>query len=95
MQEAGLDLNNHESQPLTQRMVQHADLILTMTQGHLSAIVGQWPESADRVQMLSQTNLDVSDPIGGPIEVYRSCAKQIDGFLDNWIDKIDPKIFEE
>ena len=39
MQEQGLDLSPHEAQPLTDQLVRHADLILTMTAGHAQAII--------------------------------------------------------
>ena len=43
MREHGLDLTRHEAQPLTDQLVRHADLILTMTQSHLQSIVERWP----------------------------------------------------
>ncbi|MEX0818621.1 MAG: L-threonylcarbamoyladenylate synthase, partial [Pirellulaceae bacterium] len=43
MRERGIDINLHESQPLTERLVRFADMILTMTRGHRDAIVAEWP----------------------------------------------------
>ncbi|MFM9068390.1 MAG: Sua5/YciO/YrdC/YwlC family protein [Planctomycetota bacterium] len=85
----GVELQHHESQPVTDRLVRFADLILTMTRGHRQVLLGQWPEVASRVRLLHRGNGDVSDPIGGSVEVYRRCAEQIDAQLENWMREID------
>lgn len=77
MREAGLDLGKHEAQPLTEQLVRHADLILTMTAGHWQTIVQRWPGAADRTRMLLPEQIDVPDPIGRAVEAYRRCAEQI------------------
>jgi len=88
MKKMGLDINGHSSQPVTYRLAQFADLILTMTNGHRQAIVSQWPNVEPRVNTLRQDGVDVSDPIGMPVEAYQSCADQIDESLTQWIDGI-------
>ena len=75
--EMGADLRGHSSQPLTEALVRQADVILTMTASHRAALLGQFPEAGDRVAMLSPDRRDVIDPIGGSLETYRSCARQI------------------
>ncbi|HEX5104452.1 MAG TPA: Sua5/YciO/YrdC/YwlC family protein [Pirellulaceae bacterium] len=87
MQGRGLDLTQHESQPISSRVVRFADLILTMTKSHRDAIVGQWPDAEPRVFTLSPGN-DISDPVGGPLELYRRCADQLDASLADWVDKL-------
>jgi tRNA threonylcarbamoyl adenosine modification protein (Sua5/YciO/YrdC/YwlC family) len=89
MRERGLDLTQHESQPLSDRLVRFADLILTMTRGHREAIVGHWPEAAERTFVISRNKGDVADPIGGPADLYRKCAEQIDAYLSDWVKEID------
>jgi len=84
-----LDLRGHESQPLTARLANYADLIITMTRGHRQAIIGQWPELASRVHVLRTDGQDISDPIGGSAEVYQTCANQIDQQLADWIKQIE------
>jgi len=85
----GVRLIQHESQPVSDRLVRFADLILTMTRGHRDALLSQWPEASHRVCLLTRGHGDVADPIGGPIELYRKCAEQIDRCLANWLDEID------
>jgi protein-tyrosine phosphatase len=89
VQERGLDLSAHESQPLGERLVRFADLVLTLTRAHRDAIVAEWPDAAARVKLLCRDGSDVADPIGGPIELYRRCADQIDAELGAWLEEID------
>jgi tRNA threonylcarbamoyl adenosine modification protein (Sua5/YciO/YrdC/YwlC family) len=88
MQTQGLDLAQHESQPLNDRLVRFADLILTMTRGHRDAILAQWPAVASRTHVLNPDGSDLADPIGGPIDYYRRCAEQIELHLDSWIPEL-------
>lgn len=89
MNERGLDLARHESQPLTERLVRYADLVLSMTRGHREAILTQWPDAAGRIELVSRERTDIADPIGGPAELYRKCAEQIDAQLSKWVDELD------
>lgn len=86
---SGLDIGGHVAQPLSHRLALHADVVLTMTNGHRNAILNQWPHMADRVQVLSTDQGDISDPIGGSLEVYQHCAKQIESQLQQRVDNLD------
>jgi protein-tyrosine phosphatase len=92
MKEMGGDLGGHESQPLTEDLVRQADVILTMTAAHRAAILAQFPEAGGRLSMLSPDRHDVLDPIGGSLDIYRRCARQIYGHLAARLDTlgIDP-----
>lgn len=85
----GMRLIHHESQPVSERMIRFADLILAMTRGHRDAILSQWPDATGRVHLLTRGKGDVSDPIGGPEELYQRCAEQIDGHLSSWVEELD------
>jgi tRNA threonylcarbamoyl adenosine modification protein (Sua5/YciO/YrdC/YwlC family) len=88
MREHGLDLTTHESQPLSDRMVRYSDLLLTMTRGHREAILAQWPEAKDRTFTIARERGDVADPIGGPLELYKRCAHQIDALVQDWVSEL-------
>ncbi len=77
MQKVNLDLTGHSAQPVSEQMVRHADLILTMTRGHREALLSQWPEAASRTEVLRLDGKDVADPIGGSVAEYERCAQQI------------------
>ncbi len=85
----GLDLSQHASQPISERLVNYADLILTMTRGHRDAILTSIPAASGRTHLLCRDGADVSDPIGGPPELYERCAAQIDSQLEEWVNTLD------
>ncbi len=85
----GIDLGDHQSQPVREQLIRHADLILTMTRGHHQAIVNTWPDAAERTHVLCEDGSDVSDPIGGPVELYAACAKQMTKELERWVAELD------
>jgi protein-tyrosine phosphatase len=89
LREVGLDLSQHESQPLSDRLVRFADQILTMTRGHREAILAQWPHAAARTAFVCRDQSDISDPIGGSLDVYRRCLQQLDRHIELWMDEID------
>jgi protein-tyrosine phosphatase len=81
MDELGLDLRSHETQPLTETLVRHADIIYTMTTSHRDAIVSQWPSAAERTRLLSVDGSEICDPIGSPVACYRRCVAEIQAEL--------------
>ncbi len=89
LQEMGIDLTYHESQPLGAQLVRQADLVWTMTRSHRQAILQQWPEAANRVKLLSVDGRDVSDPIGGPVDQYRRCAEQIRAEIEARLEDLE------
>ena len=89
MREKGLDISRHESQPLTDKLARHADLIFTMTSSHRLAIVRRWPEAASRTFPLRTDEGDIHDPIGGTIGVYRECAEELEKDLRKRIAALD------
>jgi len=82
-----IDLTLHESRPLTDRLIQQADRIFTMTRGHREAILNEYPEAAERVQVLSRDGRDVSDPFGSDVDVYEHCADEIESHLLQILDQ--------
>ena len=72
----GIDLSGHRSRALTPQMIAEADQVYTMTESHRRAVLAQNPEAEIKVQRLDP-NGDISDPFGGPLEVYEETAAQI------------------
>lgn len=85
----GVDIADHETQPLTEPLVRHADVIYTMTRTHREAIVTQWADAAERTRLLCADESDVCDPIGGPVERYQRCAGQIRAELEIQLDQLE------
>lgn len=83
----------HQSKALTTNEVNWATLILTMTASHKSAIVGYFPEAAEKVFTLKEfigesKEMDVVDPYGGGIEIYRDTFKELEIFINAAIDRL-------
>jgi len=85
----GCSLEQHQSTQLNAALVEQADLILAMGQRHRHAIISQWPSIASKVHLVSPDGGEISDPFGGPLEVYQKCAQQLDEHTDYWIDRLD------
>jgi protein-tyrosine-phosphatase/tRNA A37 threonylcarbamoyladenosine synthetase subunit TsaC/SUA5/YrdC len=83
-----IDLTLHESRPVTDRLIQQADRVFTMTRAHREAILNEYPEAADRVHVLSRTGGDISDPFGNAVEVYERCAAEIEQNLLHILEHI-------
>ena len=88
MHEQGLDLNDHESQQLHYQTARDADLLLTLSNSHRRAIIGEWPEFEDKTFAIDPDGGDVADPYGAPVDVYHACAEQISGLLDQRLPEI-------
>jgi tRNA threonylcarbamoyl adenosine modification protein (Sua5/YciO/YrdC/YwlC family) len=82
----GVDLTAHESQPLTDQLVRHADVILAMTRSHRQAILAEWPNVAERAKLLSHEGVDIPDPVGGPAELYERCLAQMRPDVERWVE---------
>lgn len=50
----GLDIRGHAARGITAQMVQDADLILVMEQGHKEALRSEFPAAAGRIHILSE-----------------------------------------
>jgi protein-tyrosine phosphatase len=72
VREFGGDISGHVATALERETVEHADHILAMTESHRERITELDP-TADRRTIV----LDIPDPIGGDVTVYRRCAHQI------------------
>jgi len=68
LEEVGIDLSSHLAKPLTPALVKDADQIYVMTYDHERFILQRYPHLAGRVKVLQ-----IDDPIGLRLEVYREC----------------------
>ncbi|MBS4218899.1 low molecular weight protein arginine phosphatase [Bacillus sp. FJAT-49711] len=79
---------NHQSKQLTENDLQWAYLILTMTTSHKNMLLNNYPGSADKIYTLKEyiygpgRDLDVMDPYGGDINVYRSTFSELEDLIN-------------
>ena len=67
------------------------DLILAMVSNHKEALHVEFPECAHKVFLLSEMvggDWDLDDPVGMPLEEYRTTADLIEGVLEEGWEKI-------
>jgi len=74
----GIDLRAHESQPVTDRLLEQADRIFTMTQGHHDSLLASNPRLAGRIELLARDKSDILDPIGAGQQEYEICQVEIE-----------------
>jgi L-threonylcarbamoyladenylate synthase len=86
----GVELSGHRSQPLTAELLARADYLFAMTTSHLRALLPFAPREGVQPRLLSSDGSDVPDPIGREPEVYRACAQQILGHLQECLEDIRP-----
>lgn len=93
---AGLNLEDHQSTPVSDEVVSEAALILTMTQGHKSEMIRRFPEAAGRIYTLGEyagepfgADWEVADPIGGDRHVYEACSRELRSALLRVVDRLN------
>ena len=86
LKEINVDLRAHRSQPVTDDLVEDAELIVVMTEGHRDELLERYPGAASKIYMLksfdpSSDGGDVMDPIGLSLDVYRYIRGEISNAL--------------
>lgn len=94
MEEIGIDISDHRARPVTEEMLEAADLILTMTGAHrdyLTRIYGQNDKIHSLHEFLGQEG-DVLDPYGGDTDTYRACRDELRQLLEMLVDKLENEL---
>ena len=94
LEELGVDISQHRSKPLSEKVIDEADWIVAMTRSHLDSIIYLFPRAAEKVYLLREfepgaTSLDVGDPIGMGLEAYRAAREIIRNGLPGLMQFID------
>jgi glycine hydroxymethyltransferase len=92
--ELGVDISQHRSRPLSEKVIDEADWIIAMTRSHLDSIIYLFPRAAEKVYLLREfepgaASLDVADPIGMGLEAYRAARDIIRNGLPGLMQFID------
>jgi RpiB/LacA/LacB family sugar-phosphate isomerase len=96
LRELGIDISQQRSRMLTAELVNQADYIFGMTHGHVDAINLLYPQAVEKTFLLREFDdtldvfeKDISDPIGGSLEVYLECRDQIEQGIASMLKFID------
>lgn len=100
LKDKGINLN-HVSSPVTNELVNWADKVLTLTEGHKSQLIKQFPNFIDKIYTLkeaafkdeensgqSESSFSISDPFGGSKEIYQKTANEIETAIDHLLKKL-------
>lgn len=90
LKEKGIDLTPHQSQPLTQELVDRAEMIVVMTRDHLRNALALFPKAEKKTFLLtsfatSGKDEDIEDPIGGSLSFYRIIRDKIESAVADLI----------
>lgn len=101
MSREGIDISQHISQSLTDKIITEADLILVMESFHKDAIIRRIPRAKNKVCLITEfcrpqeekelVNPDIPDPIGRSIEVYEESFKIIKEAIERMVNKLWPE----
>ncbi len=87
----GLDIMDHRSQPITDQLMQQADLVLCMETGHARMLQRAYPFYKDKIYTLRQMVAmrgSVRDPYGGPRRQYERMVAEVDDLLERGLPHI-------
>lgn len=91
LKENGIHLD-HQSSQVKPDQVTWATHILTMTAAHKEMLMDAYPEASDKIFTLkeyvndSKTDLDVVDPFGGNLSVYKMTYNELDDLISRIFD---------
>ncbi len=74
--ERNIDANRHQAKRVSPAFIDWADRIYVMTEAHRRMIISVVPEAAAKLKVMQ-----VSDPYGGGLDIYRQCLREIEAFL--------------
>jgi protein-tyrosine-phosphatase len=83
-----LDLTAHKSQSVLPELLENTALVLPMTRTHLSHVKAACPKAnAYTLGEFAGSLMDISDPFGGNLDEYKTCAAQIKKLLEACLDR--------
>jgi len=81
----GIDLNDHRSRKISPQLMEKSDLILAMTEGHLSIMQQLYPEFSGRMKLFGSFHQpqspEVPDPFGGSLSLYSETRDNLAEFI--------------
>lgn len=86
----GLDDDGHRARQLHDGLIERADLILGMEQGHVDSIVRDVPAAAARTFLLDTWlhGRDIPDPFRQPRAAFEDAYRMIDAAVASWLPRL-------
>lgn len=92
--EAGIDIADHVSMPLTHDLLDWADLVLAMSPSQRAAVLDSG--YGDKVALVTDfmegelAGQAIVDPFGGDLDEYRATFAQLRAAIDSVLGKLEP-----
>ncbi|MEE8411525.1 MAG: hypothetical protein V3S47_03415 [Acidobacteriota bacterium] len=92
--EIDIDLTGHRSRALSAAELRTSELVIAMDGGHLETLAARYPQGRDARFLLrafeaaprpAANALDLDDPIGAPLSVFRKQREIIRGCVDHLV----------
>lgn len=95
-----VDLRSHRATFILNSEIEQMDLILCMTRSHKQTVLQMNPSLSGKVYTLKEytgymfrpDDLDISDPWGYDMDIYRRCAEEISSCIQILIEKLKNEI---
>lgn len=94
MREYGIDLSNHRATNIRNSNIKDMDIILCATSSHKNNVISMYPELKEKVYTMKEyagydkRDIDIKDPWGYGIAIYRMCASEIEDCINKYIDNL-------
>ena len=94
MKDYGIDLSKHRATNIRNSDIDKMDVILCATNNHKANVISMYPEIKDKVFTMKEyagytsNDLDIKDPWGYGLDVYKICAKEIEECIEKILKKI-------
>lgn len=91
MAERGWDIEGHRSHNVVCADLEHAALVLVMTQNHREALLVECPQAQGKIYLFSEMiglKYDVADPHLGSLDAYRACVRELADVIDRGLKRI-------
>ncbi|MBY0123248.1 low molecular weight protein arginine phosphatase [Bacillus sp. S/N-304-OC-R1] len=90
--EEGIDID-HRAAMLNESLVEWTSYIFTMTESHKAAVIRMYPHASEKTFTLKEFadhsgDMDIIDPFGGSLEVYRKTFIEMKAAISDIINKL-------
>jgi len=80
--EEGLDLSEHRARRITMEDLDEAELVFVMSEQHRALLSSALPEAKGKLVVM-----DIPDPFGGDLPLYRECFAAIRAFFERYFEE--------
>jgi protein-tyrosine phosphatase len=85
MRDRKIDISAHKARQINGSLVQNADIILVMEQGHKHAITDMFPTSRAKIFRLGEfSGKDIDDPYKKSLSAFEESLKSIESGVADW-----------